>query len=255
MPTIHSSPPKPVSQFYRPEITRLPRLTIRRRAFRRVVNFLLRILVRLAARCEVNGLHNLPAHGAALLVSNHLGDADMVLGMAFTPRPVEIIAKAELYDLPVLGKLMDLYGVIWVHRGRPDRNAIRVALEALAQGRLVAIAPEGRESLIGGLEEGTHGAAYLALKSGAPLIPVTFTGSENARVFTNLKRFKRTEMSLKIGEPFYLSPQTDRKRALEEGTREIMERLAFQLPKAYRGVYQVEREGQEIEEAARERES
>src|SRR4030067_146028 len=117
-----------------------------------------------------------------MVVSNHLGDADLIVGMAYSPYEVEILSKAELYDYPILGKLMDAYGVIWVHRGQPDRRALRAALEALRQGRVVGIAPEGRESLTGSLEEGTGGAAYLALKADGPILPVTFTGTQKATV-------------------------------------------------------------------------
>jgi 1-acyl-sn-glycerol-3-phosphate acyltransferase len=132
---------------------------------------------------------------------------------------------------------MDAYGVIWVHRGQPDRRALRAALQGLGQGRLVTIAPEGRESLSGALEEGTRGAAYLALKAGVPVIPVTLTGTENWRVYGNLKRFRRTEMSVTVGQPFYLDVPGNQRQAQEQGTLQIMRKLAEQLPEEYRGVY------------------
>ena len=80
------------------------------------------------------------------MVSNHLGDADGIVGLAFAKTPFDLLGKIELYDFPVVGKLMDWYGTIWVHRGRPDRRALKTALDGLAEGRMVAIAPEGRES-------------------------------------------------------------------------------------------------------------
>jgi 1-acyl-sn-glycerol-3-phosphate acyltransferase len=237
MQTIPSSPPKPVNEVVRPEITRLPVLTVWRRVFRRVILWLLRIIVRLCVRCSISGRENIPTQGAALLVSNHLGDADMVVGLAFAPKPVEFISKAEMYDYPVVGKLMDAYGVIWVHRGQPDRRALRAALQGLSEGRMVTIAPEGRESLSGALEEGTRGAAYLALKASVPVIPVTVTGTENRQVYGNIKRFKRTEITLTVGQPFRLDPAPDQKQALQQGTLKIMHKLAEQLPVEYRGYY------------------
>jgi 1-acyl-sn-glycerol-3-phosphate acyltransferase len=111
-----SSPPKPVSDEIRPEITRLPDLTVWRRAFRWVAIRVLNLIVRMCARCKVSGIENLPRQGAALLVSNHLGDADLVVGLAFAPKPFDVISKAELHEFAVIGKLMDAYGVIWVHR-------------------------------------------------------------------------------------------------------------------------------------------
>lgn len=237
MPPELPAPPKPVSEQVRPDITRLPELTRRRLFVRRLLQFFGRLLVSLLGRPQVTGLENYPREGPAVVVTNHLGDADAALGLAFFPHLPEALAKAELYDFPLLGRLMHAFGVIWVHRGRPDRRAIRAALQALAAGRIVALAPEGRESLTGALEEGTSGAAYLALKSGAPVAPVTFTGTTNAQVYGALKRLRRPVMTLTVGPPFYLEDLPDHKQALAQGTRQIMLALARQLPPEYQGAY------------------
>jgi 1-acyl-sn-glycerol-3-phosphate acyltransferase len=60
---------------------------------------------------------------------------------------------------------------------------------------MVALAPEGRQSLIGGLEDGNEGAAFLALKSGAPIVPIAMTGTENQNVYGHMKRWKRTPVT------------------------------------------------------------
>ncbi|HKY52657.1 MAG TPA: lysophospholipid acyltransferase family protein, partial [Anaerolineales bacterium] len=128
---------------------------------------------------------------------------------------------------------------IWVHHGRPDRRALRAVLDGLAEGRMVALAPEGRQSLIGGLEEGNAGAAFLAMKSGAPIVPIAMTGTENENVYSHLKRWKRAPVTLTIGKPFHLREQADRQAMLREGTRQIMESLANLLPESYRGNYKI----------------
>lgn len=230
--------PKPLTPSINPHITRLPEITRRRRWLRRMLHWLARVVVRLAAKVEVRGVENVPAEGALLAVSNHLGDADVVIGMTFTPRPMEVFAKADLYTSPILGRLLDAYGVIWVHRGRPDRAAIRAGLQGLAEGRVVVIAPEGRESLSGALETGTQGAAYLAHKTGVRLLPVTFTGTENRVIYANLRRLRRSQITVTIGAPFRLSRQQSGQRDLAAATEEIMQTLAKQLPPGYRGVYQ-----------------
>jgi 1-acyl-sn-glycerol-3-phosphate acyltransferase len=185
-------------------------------------------------RATVTGLENFPKQGPAVIVFNHLGDADAVLMMAALPASkAEGIGKIELYDHWLVGPFFRAYGIIWVHRGRPDRRAIRAALDGLAEGRMITLAPEGRQSLTGGLEEGNEGAAFLALKSGAPIVPVALTGTENRNVFGHLKKWKRAPVTLSVGKPFTLS--SGGRETLKEGTRQIMHSLANLLPEAYRG--------------------
>jgi 1-acyl-sn-glycerol-3-phosphate acyltransferase len=188
----------------------------------------------------ITGLENFPKHGPALVVINHLGDADAVLIMATLPITIEGMGKIELNEHWFVGPVFRGYGIIWVHRGRPDRKALRAALDGLAEGRMVALAPEGRQSVIGGLEDGNEGAAFLALKSDAPIVPIAMTGTENQHVYSHMKRLKRAPVTLSVGKPFVLFPkekQVNRQEMMQEGTRQIMETLAGLLPEAYQGKY------------------
>lgn len=243
MPHVPSLPPKPVSEVWRPELTRLPKLKPGQRFFRWLIRGLIRLVVFLFLRSKVMGLEKFPRKGPALVVINHLGDADGVLGIAFWPGFTDPLAKIELFDLPILGKIIDLFGVIWVHRGKPDRKALSAAIEGLQKGRIISIAPEGRESLQGSLEKGTEGAAFIARKAGVKIVPVAITGTENWRIYGNMKRLRRTDVTMTVGEPFYLPTLTDRKEALDVGTRCIMESLACLLPKELRGEYEYIKEG------------
>ena len=132
---------------------------------------------------------------------------------------------------------MDWYGIIWLHRGRADRRAMRAALDGLAEGRILVIAPEGRYSLIGGLEEGNQGAAYLAYKADVPIIPVVVIDTGNTHVYGHLKHLQRVPVTLRVGKAFRLTRQADRHETMRTGTRQIMDSLANLLPEAYRGVY------------------
>lgn len=240
MPNQPSSlPPKPVTEVWRPELVALPRLTFGRRIVRVLVRGLAKLLTILLLDAKVIGLENFPRRGPALIVINHLGDADVVLLTAVAPSSatIEGIGKIELYDHWLVGPVFRAYGVIWVHRGQPDRKAIRAALDGLAEGRMVSLAPEGRQSVIGGLEEGNDGAAFLALKSGAPIVPVGLTGTENSNIYSHLKRLKRAPVTLSVGKPFLLQEQATRQETIREGTRQIMESLASLLPESYRGRY------------------
>lgn len=234
-----SSPPKPVTEIWRPDLVSLPRLTFSRRVFRVFLRGVTKLLTFLLLRAEVGGLENFPRHGPALIVFNHLGDADAVLMMATLPfkSPVEGIGKIELNEHWLVGPVFRAHGIIWVHRGQPDRKALRAALDALAERRMVMLAPEGRQSVIGGLEEGNAGAAFLALKSGAPIVPVAMTGTENSHIYGHLKQWKRAPVTLKVGKPFFLPQHADRQKTLQEGTQLIMETLASLLPESYRGKF------------------
>jgi 1-acyl-sn-glycerol-3-phosphate acyltransferase len=231
-------PPKPRSQEYRPEITRLPRLTFLRRLGRNLLHWIARLLLKLTTRASIRGLENFPRQGPALITVNHLGDLDALACLAFFPRRVDYLSKAELYDFPVLGWVQRIYGTIWLHRGQPDRRALRAALNGLQEGRFVAIAPEGRESVSGCLEPGTGGAAFLALRAKVPVLPVTFTGTQNELVYGNLKHLRRSDISITVGLPFWLEGGKNHKQAIQNGTDQIMLHLAAQLPSEYQGVYQ-----------------
>jgi 1-acyl-sn-glycerol-3-phosphate acyltransferase len=238
MQTVPSSPePKPVSKTWNSELTRLPRLTLARQVFRAFIRIVCRVLIFLYTKPVVRGMENYPRHGPALIVINHLGDPDAVLLLAFLTEFPEFLGKIELRDDRRLTLLLDWLGVIWIHRGQPDRRALSVALDALRHERRVVIAPEGRESVSGALEEGTDGAAFLARKAQVPIVPITLTGTEFRRVENALKTRRRTPVTLTVGKPFFLSNDGDRHAVLRDGTRLIMETLARQLPPEYRGVY------------------
>ncbi|HXF83915.1 MAG TPA: lysophospholipid acyltransferase family protein [Anaerolineales bacterium] len=234
-----SLPPKPVTEVWRPDLVALPRLTPARRLFRLLLRGLVRIIVRLAARLTVSGMENFPKRGPALIVINHLGDADALVVAASIPTTIDGLAKIELHEHWLAGPILSAYGVIWVHRGRPDRKALHAALDGLAEGRMVAIAPEGRESVSGGLEEGTEGAAFLAMKSRVPIVPIAITGTENKTIYGNMRRLKRSQITLRVGKPFFIQEQANRQETMREGTRQIMESLARLLPEPYRGNYKV----------------
>ncbi|HZM24394.1 MAG TPA: lysophospholipid acyltransferase family protein [Anaerolineales bacterium] len=232
-----SSPPKPITDVWRPDLVALPRLTPARRTFRVFMRVLTKIVTFFTMRATIRGTENFPKRGPALIVINHLGDADAVLVGAAIPTTIDGMGKIELNDDWLVGPIFRAYGVIWVHRGRPDRRALRAALDGLAQGRMVVLAPEGRQSLIGGLEDGNEGAAFLAMKSGAPIVPIAMTGTENENIYGHLKKWKRSDVTLTVGKPFFLREQADRQEMLREGTRQIMESLASLLPESYRGNY------------------
>lgn len=234
-----SSQPKPVTDWWRPDLVKLAKLTFARRLFRVFARGLAKVVVFVTMKSTVIGLENFPKQGPALIVINHLGDADVVLLAASIPTTIDGMGKIELNEHWLVGPVFRAYGVIYVHRGRPDRKAIRAALDALTEGRMLALAPEGRQAVEGKLEEGTEGAAFLAMKTGASIVPVAMTGTENENIY-NRKWWRRARVTLSVGQPFKLTEQADRQKMMREGTNQIMESLARLLPESYLGSYKVE---------------
>ena len=207
--------------------------------FRRWVCFVLRVFLRLFTRLETKGLENIPQGGPLLVAFNHLAHLDAALVLPFLTQPVEGIALENLYHVPVTGQLLRLYGTIPIHRDQFDREVIRRALQALAEGKMLVLAPEARMSLTGALERARQGAAYLALSSGAPIMPVAITGTET--VPSDLKRLRRPRLTVTFGEVIVTPPQAStpqaRRQQVAEFTDEIMYSIAAMLPPKYRGVY------------------
>jgi len=114
---------------------------------------------------------------------------------------------------------------------------IRAALDTLNRGGLLALAPEARQSPNATLEKGREGAAYVALKSGAPVVPVGITGTQN--IYSAWRQRQRPYIGMMVGAPFHLSaqPSTDRREALDAAHAVIMKHIAQLLPVEYRGYW------------------
>ena len=194
---------------------------------------LARFLSRVLLRLTVSGAEQVPRQGAVLLTMNHLGGLDPVLVLSFSPRPVTASGKAEALRWPLIGWVIRAYGMVPLHRGQPDRAALTALLDHLAADEAVLIAPEGRESLTGALEAGQGGAAFLARRSGAPIVPVALTGTAWRSILPAWRRLRRPCVTLTFGAPYVLPGNLQRSTAIDE----MMRHIAVLLPADYRGVY------------------
>lgn len=141
-----------------------------------------RTLVRRRFAVRVHGEAHVPAQGPVIFASNHIGVADGPLLAAFAPRPVHALTKAEMFR-GTLGGFLRASGQIPLDRFRADPAAIKSCLRVLRDGGAVGIFPEGRRGG-GELERFHRGAAYIALVSGAPLVPVTMLGTREPGAHT-----------------------------------------------------------------------
>ncbi len=199
---------------------------------------LVTVLLKLLTHWEVEGEENLPPGGPLLVVFNHLAWWDAPLAMASLPWQMTGIALKDLQRIPVTGQLLALGKVIWVDRGRYDRDALRQALTVLKEGGVLGIAPEGRMSVTGALERGKTGPVFIARKADVPLLPIGVIGTD--KVLSDWRSFRRPHLKLVIGPVFRLPERRryeSRKEERQADADFIMERLAELLPPEYRGVY------------------
>lgn len=200
----------------------------------KIVRFLLRALT----RSEYIGLENIPTSGAAIIALNHLSQVDTPLLLA---QPVRADLTALVTDkyqkFWFLRWFINTAEGIWIDRDRADFGAFRSGIEALKAGRPLGIAPEGTRSKSGMLLPGKPGVVLLAIKSGAPIVPVAITGTETT--FRDIFRLRKATITARFGKPFTLPPldRDNRDAALQAMTDEIMCHIAVMLPESYRGAY------------------
>lgn len=204
----------------------------------RAVNFTIKWITEILCRVDHEQLERVPLHGPLIIVSNHINFLDIpVLYTRLQPRAITGFAKVETWNSAALGFLFDLGGAIPLRRGEVDINAMRRALHALEAGEILGLSPEGTRSEDGCLQRGHPGVVPLALRSGAPILPLVFFGSEKFK--ERLSRFQRTNFHIVVGNHFYLDDQRKRitSSIRQDITDEIMYQISALLPPKYRGYY------------------
>jgi len=205
---------------------------------RQVVSTTIKRLTRILCRVDDAQLAHVPAQGPLILIANHVNFLEVpLLYTHLQPRTVTGFAKIETWHNPAMGLLFDLYGAIPLRRGEADVAAFRRGLAILEAGHILAVAPEGTRSGHGRLGRGHPGVVMLALRSGAPLLPMAYYGGESLR--RNVARLQRTDFHIVVGQPFYLDASGVKmtREVRQQMVDEIMYQLAALLPPAYRGHY------------------
>ncbi|MEE8598903.1 MAG: lysophospholipid acyltransferase family protein [Dehalococcoidales bacterium] len=197
----------------------------------------MRLLLLLLTRWRVRGRDNIPGEGPLLIVANHLNLTDPPLLSVSLSRRVVFMAKEELFHSRFSGYFVRSFGAFPVHRGRMDREALRQAKRVLADGLALVMFPEATRSKNAQLQPAFPGSALIALRSGAPILPVGITGTEKIEGVSWI--LHRPVLTVNIGHPFYLPSVNSRLTKVEmtELTDFIMGRIAELLPPEYRGNY------------------
>ncbi len=175
-------------------------------------------------RPRIEGAEHVPASGPAILASNHLSIADSTFLPLMLPRKVSFVAKAEYFTgNPLTAMYMRATGQIAVDRDSASaaRSVLEAAAELLRRGELFGIYPEGTRSPDGRLYKGKIGVAWLALTTGAPVLPVAMIGTD--RVLPPGRTIPRLgRIGVRIGEPMYFTGDPNDARTRRDVTDQVM---------------------------------
>jgi 1-acyl-sn-glycerol-3-phosphate acyltransferase len=162
--------------------------------------FYFRLLFKVFCRWEVRGRENVPAAGGAILAPNHISHLDPPLVGSAITRPVNFLAKRELFAVPIFGNIIRRTRAFPISRDRPDKEALKKAYALLAAGEILVMFPEGTRSPDGRLQKPETGLAMIAAKAGVPVIPVALIGSNRALPKGSFL-FRPAKIKVQIGAP------------------------------------------------------
>lgn len=207
---------------------------------------LFRAAFHLLSRVEIRGRENIPHTGPYLIAINHVSLFEPPLVLAFWPVTLEAAGAVNIWERKGQSILARLYGGIRVHRGEYDRKLIETLLNVLRSGYPLLIAPEGGRSHALGMRRALPGAAYLAEKTGVPVIPVGITGTSDHFLAEALSGH-RQKISINIGTPFHIRSGSgvgaDRHVERQSNADLIMLKIAELLTVEYHGVYAQQKSG------------
>ena len=182
---------------------------------------------------RLHGTEHVPATGAVILACNHVGIMDGPLLAIFSPRPVHALTKSEMFEHGFLGRFLLLVGQIPLHRTFTDPSAAKIALHVLRTGGVMGIYPEGARGS-GELHRWHDGAAYFALASGAPVVPVIMFGTREPGGGASSLPHRGAAIDIVYGEPFRVEavPWPRRREQVEHVSKLLKEHMAVHLDRA-----------------------
>jgi 1-acyl-sn-glycerol-3-phosphate acyltransferase len=192
-----------------------------------VAKAIVKPVCRLLWRIHATGLHHVPESGAAIFCPNHISFFDSIVLPAVLPRRISYVGKAEYMDSWKTKHIFPAIGMIPIDRsgGSASQRALDTAARVLDRGEFFGIYPEGTRSRDGVLHRGRTGAARLALRTGAPIVPVGFRGTDRIQPAGAAVPRPFTSCQVNIGEPIDVTRYLDRQDdhlLLRQLTDEVM---------------------------------
>ena len=208
-------------------------------AFYRAVRGIVVAFCRLYWRETVVGREHIPREGPFILAPVHRSNIDTPLVAAVTTRRLRYMGKDSMWKVRWIGAVFTALGAFPVHRGTADREALRRCVEVLNDGEALVVFPEGTRRSGPVVEEVFEGAAYLAVRTGAPIIPVGVGGSE-AAMPKGAKFLKPVRTRVVVGDAIRppVAPEGQRlpRRVVHELTEELRQALQRLFDEAQAGV-------------------
>lgn len=197
-----------------------------------VVRLVVMAVARMYWRLETKGLHNVPADGPFILAPVHRSIVDTFVVATVTRRRLRYMGKAELWKHDRAGWLLSTLGGFPVHRGGADREALRRCVEVIDHGEPLVIFPEGTRRSGDRVEDLYEGAAYVAARTGVPIVPVGLAGTESIMP-KGSKWIRPGRVRLVVGEPLAAPAGGDGGRAPRRAVKECTEQLEARLQSLY----------------------
>lgn len=166
-------------------------------------------------RIRVIGKENIPKTGPVIICSNHISNLDPPTVGITSPRSIYFMAKQELFEKRLLGKLLTAIQAFPVKRGIGDRNALRKGMAILKEGHTLGLFPEGTRSKTGKLRKPLAGAGFFALRSEATIVPCAIIGT--------YQPFKK--LKVVYGQPISMKELKERKASAQEAAEVIMSEI------------------------------
>lgn len=189
----------------------------------------LRLILRVFGRLRSSGEDHVPRRGGVLYCPNHLSDADPTAIFVTAPRRCWMVGKRELFEIPFLGRYFAQLQAIPIQRDSPDRAALRRIETVLKGGEPVLLFPEGRVSEDGRLQPLQPGVALVALRAGAPIIPIGLQNTDGVLPYgAVVPRWSSHPVIVTYGAPIHPSDfaHLPRSRAIDAITRRLADELA-----------------------------
>ena len=201
--------------------------------FYRIAYGFVRLCLRSFGRLHVTGQEYIPPYGPLIVVSNHLSYNDPPFIASVVTRPLDFLGKKELFNNAFVGYFMRRFRVYPIDRSG-GAEAMNIAMHLLGNDHALAIFPEGQRSPAFTLQKAKPGAAYLALKSQAPILPIAVYGTEKYPPWRMLFPFRK--LYVNIGSPFTLPViEGNYTKGVINGSSDIiMGRIADLLPDEYK---------------------